>query len=252
MLTHPILNQLVQLHCPGMAEAFQEQLQQNNLSCLSFDERFGLIVDRESLRRDERRFKQRLQHAALKQQACMQDVDYQTPRGLNQSVMQKLALCHWIRHHENILLTGLTGTGKTFIASAMGHQACLSGYSVKYIRCARLFQELAIARGDGRYHKLLKLFSKIQVLILDDWGSAPMDDLGRRDLLETMDDRHQVLSTIIVSQLPIALWHEAIGDPTLADSILDRLVHNAHKIELTGDSLRKQKCQVQGLDTLSL
>jgi len=175
---------------------------------------------------------------------------YQTPRGLSQSVMQNLSLCRWTRQHENILLTGLTGTGKTFIASALGHQACLADYSVKYIRCTRLFQELAIARGDGRYHKLLKSYSKIQVLILDDWGSAPMDDFGRRDLLEIMDDRHQALSTIVASQLPLALWHDAIGDPTLADSILDRLVHNAHKLELTGDSLRKQNCQVQNHDIL--
>ncbi len=251
MLIHPILNQLTQLRCLGMAEAYQEQLQQSDLGSLSFDERLGLMVDRESIRRDNRRFKQRLQQASFKQQACVQDIDYKTPRGLNQSVMQKLLLCNWIRQHENLLITGLTGTGKTFIATALGHQACLSNYSVKYIRCTHLFQTLAIARGDGSYHKFIQSLNKMQVLILDDWGSAPMDDLSRRDLLEIMEDRYKTLSTIVTSQLPLALWHGVIGDPTLADSILDRLVHNAHKIELSGDSLRKQKCHVlepNGLD----
>lgn len=241
MLTHPLFDKLRQLRCQGMLESLQEQLQQPDMQALSFEDRVSLMIDREWWVRENNRIKKRLKNANLRQTASMEDVDYDSTRSLSKAVMQTLSSCQWIREHQNLLLMGPTGTGKSFIASALGHKACLEGFTVRYVRCSRLFQELAVARGDGRYLKLIKQISKNQVLILDDWGVSPMDDGNRRDLLEILDDRHQCTSTIITSQLPLKYWHDFIGDPTLADAILDRLIHNAHKIELKGESMRKKK-----------
>jgi DNA replication protein DnaC len=241
MLTHPLLDKLRNLRCQGMLEALQEQLGQADMQALSFEDRVSLMIDREWWLRENNRIKKRLKDAHLKQTASMEDIDYESARGLSKTVMQNLSFCQWVRESQNILLMGPTGTGKSFIASALGHKACLEGFTVRYVRCSRLFQELKVARGDGRYLKLVKQLSKAQVLILDDWGISPMDDGYRRDLLEILDDRHQSRSTIVTSQLPLQYWHDFIGDPTLADAILDRLIHNSHKIELKGESMRKKK-----------
>lgn len=241
MLTHPLLDKLRTLRCQGMLESLQEQFQQSDMQALSFEDRVSLMIDREWWLRENNRIKKRLKSANLRQTASMEDIDYEPTRGLSKAVMQSLSACQWVRESQNILLMGPTGTGKSFIASALGHKACLEGFTVRYVRCSRLFQELAVARGDGRYLKLIKQISKSQVLILDDWGVSPMNDTYRRDLLEILDDRHQHSSTIVTSQLPLKYWHDFIGDPTLADAILDRLIHNSHKIELKGESMRKKK-----------
>jgi len=252
MLTHPLLDKLRQLRCQGMLEALQEQLQQPDMQSLSFEDRVSLMVDREWWLRENRRIKKHLKNANLRQTACMEDIDYDPIRGLSKAVIQTLGACGWVREHQNLLLMGPTGTGKSFLASALGHKACLEGFTARYVRLPRLLQELAIARGDGRYLKLIHQISKSQVLILDDWGITPMDDGNRRDLLEILDDRHQNASTIITSQLPLKHWHDFIGDPTLADAILDRLIHNAHKIELKGESMRKKKSSLLKKAELSL
>jgi DNA replication protein DnaC len=251
MLTHPLLDKLHQLRCQGMLESLQEQLQQPDMQSLSFEDRVSLMVDREWWLRENNRIKTRLKNANLRQTASMEDIDYDPTRGLSKAVMQTLSSCQWVREHQNLLLVGPTGTGKSFIASALGHKACLEGFTVRYMRCPRLFQELAVAKGDGRYLKLIQQISKSQVLILDDWGVSPMDDGNRRDLLEILDDRHQCTSTIVTSQLPLKHWHDFIGDPTLADAILDRLIHNAHKIELKGESMRKKKSKLSEISNKS-
>lgn len=241
MLTHPILEKLRQLNCHGMHAALEDQLQQADMSALSFDERLGLMIDREWWLRDNRRLKTRLQSANFKERACIEDIEYDPSRGLSRSVMQKLSTCQWVRNHENILLTGATGTGKSFIACALGHKACMEGFTARYIRLPKFLQDMTTARGDGQYAKLLKQLSKIDVLILDDWGISPLEDSDRRDLLEIFDDRHKSSSTIITSQLPLKHWHESIGNSTIADAILDRIVHNASKIDLPEkESMRKK------------
>jgi DNA replication protein DnaC len=240
MLLHPLLDQLRELRCVGMAQALEEQLQHHDLP-LTFEERLSQLVERECYLRDNRRLTQRLRSAMLKQSsACVEDIDYRASRGLVRSVVNTLSECQWVRDKHNILLIGPTGTGKSYLACALSHKACLMGFNVRYVRLPQLLQELQIAKGDGRYLKLMQQLAKVHVLILDDWGLAPLSDTQRRDLLEILDDRYQRTSTIVTSQLPLKHWHESIGDATLADAILDRLVHNAHKIELKGGSLRKK------------
>ncbi len=243
MLLHPTLEKLKQLKFSGMTRAFEEQLNSSDFDELSFAERVGLLVDREMIERENRRLQSRLRSAKLRQQACIEDIDYQHPRGLDRSQIQSLSTCQWLREHLNVLITGLTGTGKTYIACALGHRACLAGFKVQYFRCPRLFRELTIARGDGRYSKLLNAMAKTDLLIIDDWGLSTLGDEERRDLLEILEDRHGLRSTIVAGQLPVEHWHEAIGHPALADAILDRLVHNAYQINLKGDSMRKKKAK---------
>lgn len=240
MLTHPTLNTLQQLRLNGMAEALKEQLNIPDIQSLSFDERLALLVDRERNERDNRRLKTRLKQASFPQFATFEDIDYSHPRGLDRSVALNLASGQWIDQHLNCLITGPTGAGKSYIAIALAHKACREGYSARYLRLPRLAQELMIAKGDGRYTKLMAQLAKTDLLILDDWGLAPMDDVGRRDLLEILDDRFDKRSTIVTSQLPLQHWHEYLGDATLADAILDRIIHNAYKIELVGESMRKR------------
>ncbi len=239
MLTHPTLDNLEQLRFKGMLRALRLQMEDPAVDQLGFMDRLGLLVEREITEREDQKLKGRLRRAGLRQNACVEDIDYKKSRGLSRAVIQGLASCDWVKRHHNIMITGATGVGKSFIACALTHRACLEGYSAKYYRLPRLMEDLEIARGDGRYLKLLRQLAKVDVLVLDDWGLAQLSAANQRDLLELLDDRHQVRSTIVTSQLPIENWYEAMPDPTLADAILDRLIHNAHKLTLAGDSMRK-------------
>ena len=244
MLTHPTLNKLQALKFTGMAVALAEQMQMPDIEELAFEERLGLLVDRELTERENRRLSSRLRRARLKHNAALEDIDYRHPRGLDKSLIQSLATCQWVKEHLNILITGPTGVGKTWIACALAQKACREGYTAGYLRLPRLLQDMAIAKGDGRYPKLLATLAKTDVLVLDDWGLAKLTGEQRRDLLEILEDRHATRSTLATSQLPIETWHDVIGDPTLADAILDRLVHNAYRINLKGGSMRKRKANL--------
>jgi DNA replication protein DnaC len=240
MLTHPTSERLRALGLVAMAQALEEQRRQPDLDGLGFEERLALLVEREAAGREDRRLRARLKFAGLRQSACIEDVDWRAARGLDRALFQRLAGGEWIDRHQGVLLTGPTGVGKTWLACALGHNACRDGRSVLYQRLPRLLEALALARGDGRYARMLKGLARVQVLILDDWGLTPLTPEGRRDLLEVIDDRHGRAATVVTSQLPVPSWHEWIADPTLGDAILDRLVHNAHRIELKGESMRRR------------
>lgn len=241
MLMQHTLTQLKALKLDGMARAFEEQSTLTASTSLSFEERVGMLVDRELAWRDTRRLERLLRAATLKNpQACVEDIEYRQSRGLDQRVVATLAGCDWVRDAQNLILTGPTGAGKTWLACAFGQQACRQGFSVFYVRVARLFEELKIAHGDGSFTRRLAQLAKIDVLILDDWGLQDLDQAARNDLLEVLDDRVGTRSTVITSQLPLEHWHAWLQDPTLADAILDRLVHQAHKLPVKGDSMRKK------------
>ena len=199
------------------------------------------MVEREYTERENRRLQTRLRQAKRRQQACIEDIDYRHSRGLDKSLMKSLFSCQWIKDNLNILICGPCGTGKSYIACALGHRACLNGFKVLYFRASRLFNDLAVSQGDGSYNKVINTIAKSDLLIIDDWGLATLNDQERRNLLEILEDRYDIHSTIIASQLPVEHWHKIIGDPTIGDAILDRLVHNAHKIILKGGSMRKKK-----------
>ena len=244
MLMNPTMEKLQALKLTGMLEALDEQLKSPDIEQLSFDERLGLMIDREMTARDNRRLKTRLKKTRLRHDACMEDIDYRHPRGLKRDQIQQLLSSHWIREHQNVIITGPTGVGKTWLACAMAQKACRDGYTVQYLRLPRLLQDLNLARADGRYVKLMAALAKTDLLLLDDWGLSPLTESQRRDLLEIVEDRHNVKSTLVTSQMPVDHWHELIGDPTLADAILDRLIHNAHRVPLKGDSLRKKQSKL--------
>ena len=241
MLMHPILDKLQTLRFFGMLSALDEQMKMPDIENLSFEDRLGLLVDREMADRQNRRFNTRLAKAKLRQNACIEDIDFRHPRGLDKPLIMQLASGKWIKQAHNVIIIGPTGAGKTYLACALAHKACQLDYSAMYFRLPRLLQQLDIAKGDGRYAKMLKTFAKIQLLVIDDWGLKKLVKEQSHDLLEIFEDRHRLRSTLITSQLPVDHWHEIIGNPTLADAILDRLVHNAYRINLKGESMRKNK-----------
>ena len=241
MLTEPTRQKLYALQLHGMAEAYEEQNQQSVSRELSFDDRFALLVERQWLWKENKALTTRLVQARFKAQGCLEDLDWKDSRGLKRPLLDQLSTCDWVKYHQNCLLTGSTGTGKTFIACALAHKACREGYRSLYYYAPKLFRDIATAQADGSLSALIGKLAKVRVLIVDDWGLAQGTEAQYRDLLEILDDRHGVGSTVITSQFPVSRWHELIGLPTLADAILDRLVHNAHRIELKGDSLRKKK-----------
>jgi DNA replication protein DnaC len=243
-MLHQTIEKLSQMKLHTMATALQEQLEKPALSGLSFEDRFAMIVDREWTSREDRKLTRRLKAARLKTQATVEDIDYQHPRGLDKSVIRSLASCQWIRSHHNVIITGPTGIGKTYLAEAFPNKACREGFTAVYYRSTRLFGELQIARGDGSYFKLLAKLAKVDLLSIDDWAMDPLTEQERKDFLELMEDRHGLKSTLITSQYPVSKWHDRIGEPTTADAILDRIVHNAHKITLKGESMRKTKADL--------
>jgi DNA replication protein DnaC len=225
----------------GMVEAYDEQRCQSQITELSFDERLAMLVERQWLWKENRALKTRLSYAKLKEPACIEDLDFRSSRGLKRAQIDQLSTCDWARYHQSIIVTGPTGTGKTFLGCALAQKACREGFRALYFYAPKLFRELNIAIADGSTPRLLKKLMKADVLVVDDWGLAKIDESQYRQFLEILDDRHGAGSTLITSQFPVNLWHETIDDPTVADAILDRLIHNSHRIELKGESMRKRK-----------
>lgn len=234
------LTRLRHLKLNGMVQALENQLDQvSTYETLSFIERLTLLLEQEHLSREQRKHTRLIRQARFKLHACVQNIDYRHPRNITQSQIAQLAQSDWIVRAQNLLITGPCGSGKTYLACALGHNACLHGYAVRYHRLSRLLMELTQAKADGSYHKQLAQLAKVQLLIIDDWGLEPLKAAQRNDLMEIMDDRHGSSSTLMISQLPTDQWYNCIGDNTLADAILDRLMHNAHRLPLKGESMRK-------------
>lgn len=243
MLNNQTITQLHDMKLSGMAAAYEEQRQQPQMADINFDDRFGMLIDRQWRWREERALSTRLRIAKFKLQACMEDIDYRTSRGLKRETINALRSSDWINYHQNIILTGSTGTGKSFLACAIGQNACRCGYRVRYFVAAKLFRLLRSSHADGSYMRLTDRLAKTDLLVIDDWGMETLKAGEYRDFLEILDDRQNKGSTLITSQFPVNLWHDTIGNPTVADAILDRLIHHSHKIELEGESMRKLKCK---------
>jgi len=239
MLTQPLLEKLSALKLSGFRTALEEQNQNPHYAELSFEERLGLLVDVETTRRKNNRLKRRIKAARFPLQATLQDLDLSPKRGLKRTQVLELAQAEWVRRHLNTLVLGATGTGKTFLACALGRAACEAEFNVRYVRTSRLLQSLALAQADGSYPQLLRSLARIHLLIFDDWLRDPLSRSQAKDLLEIIDDRYGRSATLLATQVPISSWHERIPDPTLSDAVLDRLIHNAYRIELLGDSMRK-------------
>jgi DNA replication protein DnaC len=251
MLTEPTLDKLTAMRLRGMAEAFREQQQSADIQRLSFEERLGLLIDRQWNWRANSALERRLRNARLQGTAVVEDIDYRSARGLDRNLVRSLTQeSAWVREHQHLFLTGPTGVGKTWLARAFAHKACRDGYTALFLKSSELFRNLATARADGSHSKLLYQLGRVDLLIVDDFCMAPLTEAERRDFLEICDARYQARSTLLTSQLPVASWHAQIGDPTLADSILDRLVHNAHRIELSGESMRRKRAAKTAKETL--
>lgn len=241
MLNQQTIDQLRHLKLFGVLEALEEQLALPATHDLAFEQRLGLLIERETLHRDNRRLERLLKAAKLREQACAEDIDYKHPRGLQKAQMAQLLGGDWVTRSQNLLITGPTGTGKTWLACALGNHMCRYGRSVRYVRLAKLFEQLRMAHGDGSYSRLMNQLLRVELLIIDDWGLQPITASQRHDLMELIEDRHGRRSTVITSQLAIKHWHDYIGEPTVADAVLDRLLHGAHRLEFEGDSMRRAK-----------
>lgn len=240
MLIEPTMEKLASLKLSAMAEAWLAQHKDSEIGALGFDDRFAMLVDAEHLARRNRRLTNLLRQAKLRiTDACVEDVDCKGGRGLDKRMLRELATCGWIEQHHNLVICGKTGVGKTYICCALANQACRNGYRAMYRRAPRLFDELTLARADGSYHRLLARIARVDLLVVDDWALVPATEAERRDLLEILEDRYGNRSTILTSQLPIEVWHDQVGDPTIADAICDRLLHNAYRLVLQGETRRK-------------
>jgi len=250
MLTSPTLDKLYSLNLNGMARALGEQLERADYQALTFEERLGMLVDREAQDRENRRLHRYLKSAKLRLQASIEDIDFRRPRGLDRATVLSLGESQWVDAHRNLLVVGPTGLGKTYIACALAQAAIRHGHTALYLRAPRMLQDLVVARADGRLRRLMMAWAKVGVLVIDDLALQPLTNQQAADLLEVIEDRHQLRSTIVTSQLLISDWHDSLGEPTIADAILDRLLHNAHRIELRGDSLRRPETAL--LDTVDV
>jgi len=251
MLNHPTIDKLNSMRLTGMAKAVRSQMENPEIHNLPFEDRLALIVDMEFMEREQRQLATRLKRAKMRQNAVLEDLDTKASRGIDRSLLASLSSCQWIKKHHNLLITGATGAGKTWLSCALSHTACRLGISAVYHRLPTLMQDLDLARHDGRYKKVMKSIANADLLVLDDLGIAPMSPEQLRDLLEIIDERYHKSSTLITSQLPVANWHEALNDPTMADAILDRVLHNAYKIDLKGEeSMRKLRSKIDATETM--